>query len=348
VSQFGLWTIFSVVVLILLAVDLGVLNRKVHVISLKEAARWTVVVVVTALAFNAWIFYEQGSQKGFEFLTGYVLELALSVDNVFVFLLILSYFNVPTQYHHRVLIWGIIGALILRGAAIAAGAILISTFHWITYVFGAFLVITGIRMAFHDEQDIEPESNPVLKLIRRFVPISGSYDGSKFFTKGADATGRVIWMATPLFVVLVMLDVTDLVFAVDSIPAIFGVTLDPYIVFTSNVFAICGLRSMYFLLAGIIDKFHFLKLGLAMVLTFVGVKMLLVFFHIELGVVLSLSVVSACLGISVVASMLFPEKAKEHTPVEPDTPEFDMGAAQREQEEAEEREESELDGRPRS
>jgi len=298
-----------------MAVDLGLLNRQAHVISLKEAARWTVVVVLVALAFNGWIFYERGSQSGFEFLAGYVLELALSVDNVFVFILILSYFRVPTAYHHRVLIWGIIGALILRGGAIAAGAILISSFHWITYVFGAFLVVTGVRMAFHDEQDIEPESNPVLKLIRRFMPISPSYDGSKFFTKQVIA-GTAKDLATPLFVVLIMLDVTDLVFAVDSIPAVFGVTLDPFIVFTSNVFAICGLRSMYFLLAGIVDKFHFLKLGLALVLTFAGVKMLLVFFHIEIGVVPSLGVVTSALAVSVVASMLLKKKDKHHSPVE--------------------------------
>jgi tellurite resistance protein TerC len=315
-TQLGLWIVFGILIFGMLAVDLGVLNRKAHVVSVREAAKWTGVVVTLAAAFNYWLFHERGSEAGLEFLTGYLVELALSVDNVFVFILIFSYFRVPPAYHHRVLFWGIFGALVMRGAMITVGALLIERFHWITYVFGAFLVLTGIRMATHDDVDIEPESNPVLKLIRRFVPISSSYEGQKFFTTRTDALGRVTRVATPLFVVLIMVETTDLVFAVDSIPAIFGITTDPFIVFTSNVFAIMGLRSMYFLLAGVIDKFHYLKLGLSVVLTFVGVKMLLVFFHIEVPIALSLGLVAGILVTSVIASLLFPQEAAAHSPIQ--------------------------------
>jgi tellurite resistance protein TerC len=313
-SQLGLWMAFSSIILGMLAVDLGLLNRKAHAIGLREAGTWSGVVVLVAMLFNGWLYLKRGSQAALEFLSGYIVELALSVDNVFVFIMIFSYFRVPAAYHHRVLLWGIFGALLMRGAMITAGALLIERFHWITYVFGAFLVLTGIRMATHDEVEIEPESNPVLRLIRRFVPISATYDGQKFFTSHKDALGRIRMVATPLFVVLVMVETTDLVFAVDSIPAIFGITLDPFIVFTSNVFAILGLRSMYFLLAGVIDKFHYLKLGLSLVLTFVGIKMLLVFFHLHIPIQWSLGMVVLLLGGSVAASLLFPHK--EATPVE--------------------------------
>jgi tellurite resistance protein TerC len=316
-TQVGLWLGFGAIILAMLTVDLGLLNRKAHQISLKEAAIWSAVVVFVAGLFNAWLFLERGSQAGLEFLSGYIVELALSVDNVFVFILIFSYFRVPPAYHHRVLFWGIFGAFVMRGAMIAAGALLIERFHWITYVFGAFLVLTGVRMATHEELDIQPEANPVLKLIRRFVPISASYDGQKFFTSRKDALGRVLWAATPLFVVLVVVDVFDLVFAVDSIPATFGITQVPFIVFTSNVFAILGLRSMYFLLAGIMDKFHYLKLGLSLVLTFVGAKMLLVFFHIEIPIQISLGVVVLTLAGFMVASLLFPQRAAEHVSASP-------------------------------
>ena len=315
-TQMGLWIGFGAIILAMLAIDLGLLNRKAHAVGLKEAATWSAVVVSVAALFNVWLFMERGHEAGLQFLSGYIVELALSVDNVFVFILIFSYFRVPPAYHHRVLFWGIFGALVMRGAMITAGALLIERFHWITYVFGAFLVLTGIRMAMHDDVDIEPESNPVLRLIRRFVPISASYEGQKFFTSRKDALGRVRLVATPLFVVLVMVETTDLVFAVDSIPAIFGITLDPFIVFTSNVFAILGLRSMYFLLAGVIDKFHYLKLGLSLVLTFVGIKMLLVFFHIEIPIQYSLGMVCLLLGGSVVASLIFPQKGAAHAPVD--------------------------------
>ena len=302
-----LWIGFGVFIAVMLAVDLGVINKKAHVVTVKEALRWTLVVVTMAGIFNAWIFYARGPQAGLEFLTGYVIELALSVDNIFVFILIFSYFRVPPAFQHRVLFWGIFGALLMRGAMIAAGWVLLERFHWIIYVFGAFLVFTGIRMATQDDIEIEPESNPVLGLVRRFMPVTRGYMGQRFFAK-VEIDNKARWAATPLFIVLVMVETTDLVFAVDSIPAIFAITRDPFLVFTSNVFAILGLRSMYFLLAGIIEKFHFLKLGLAVVLTFVGVKMLITYFGLHIPIGISLGVVFAVLALSVVASLIFPKK----------------------------------------
>ena len=313
-NQTWLWIAFNVFVLGMLAVDLGVFNRKAHVIHWKEAARWTLLVVIMAAIFNAGIFQVRGHQAGLEFLTGYLIELALSVDNIFVFILIFTYFRVPAQYQHRVLFWGIFGALIMRGVMIGAGAFLIERFDWVIYVFGAFLVFTGIRMAMQDETDIEPEANPVLKLVRRLVPVSPSYDGQSFFTRMM-VGGVTRRAATPLFIVLVLVETTDLIFAVDSIPAIFAVTADPFLVYTSNVFAILGLRSMYFLLAGIIDKFHFLKLGLSVVLVFVGVKMLITYWHYHIPIGISLAVVGGVLAAAVVLSLLFPKAAELHSPV---------------------------------
>jgi tellurite resistance protein TerC len=312
-SSLWAWIGFTVFIVAMLAIDLGVLNRKAHVIRLREAGIFTALVVACAGVFNGWIFVAEGSQAGLEFLTGYLIELALSVDNIFVFILVFSYFQVPAQFQHRVLFWGIIGALAMRGGMIAAGWLLVERFHWIIYIFGAFLVYTGIRMATHDEVDIKIEANPVLRLIRRFMPVSPSYDGQRFFTK-LTVADRARWFATPLFVVLVMVDVVDLIFAVDSIPAIFAVTADPFIIFTSNVFAILGLRSMYFLLAGIIEKFHYLKLGLATVLTFVGVKMLITYFEMEIPIGISLAVVGGVLALSVIASVVFPKKGEAPSP----------------------------------
>jgi tellurite resistance protein TerC len=311
-NQTWLWIAFNVFVLGMLAVDLGVFNRKAHIITIKEALRWTVIVVIVAALFCGGIFRYKGHQAGLEFMTGYLIELALSVDNIFVFILIFSYFKVPAKYQHRVLFWGVFGALVMRGVMVGAGAYLIDRFHWIIYVFGAFLVFTGIRMALQEEMDIEPEANPVLKIIRRILPISPSYEGQSFFTKLLIG-GHTRRAATPLFVVLVLVETTDLVFAVDSIPAIFAVTKDPFLVYTSNVFAILGLRSMYFLLAGVIDKFHFLKLGLSAVLVFVGVKMLITFFHVEIPIMISLLVVALVLGASVALSLIFPKAAEEGT-----------------------------------
>ena len=309
-NQTWLWIAFNIFVLGMLAVDLGVFNRKAHVISIREAGRFTLFVVVMAAIFNAGIFQFRGQQAGLEFLVGYLVELALSVDNIFVFILIFSYFRVPREYQHRVLFWGIFGALIMRGVMIAAGAYLIEQFHWIIYVFGAFLIFTGIRMAMQDESDIEPEANPVLKLVRRILPVSPAYEGQKFFTKLL-IDGRSVRAATPLFIVLVLVETTDLIFAVDSIPAIFGVTRDPFLVYTSNVFAILGLRSMYFLLANVIEKFHLLKLGLSIVLIFVGVKMVVTIFHIEIPIGISLAVVAGVLIGAVILSLIFPKQAEE-------------------------------------
>jgi len=304
-AETWLWVGFGAFIAGMLAVDLGVLNRKAHVISVPEAARWTGVVVTMAALFNAWVFRERGSEAGLQFLTGYLIELALSVDNIFVFILIFSYFRVPPQYQHRVLFWGILGALIMRGAMIGAGVVLIRQFHWVIYVFGAFLVLTGIRMAKPDDIEVEPQANPVLRLLRRFLPVTPDYEGQHFFVRRIEGA-RTRLMATPLFVVLTVVETTDLVFAVDSIPAIFAITTDPFILFTSNVFAILGLRSMYFLLAGIIDRFRYLKLGVAVVLVFVGAKMLVGIIDVHVPVGLSLGVVALSLGISVVASLLSP------------------------------------------
>ena len=312
---------FNLLVIALLAVDLGLLNRKAHVIRVREAGMWAGLTVVLAMAFAALMWMELlpvqgvgGQSDALEFLTGYLIELALSVDNIFVFVLIFAYFRVPPQYQHRVLFWGVLGALVMRGVMIGAGALLIARFHWIIYVFGAFLVYTGIKMATQDELDIEPESNPALKFIRRFIPVTPGYHGQHFFIK--ETVGdRVRRFATPLFVVLVLVETTDLIFAVDSIPAIFAVTRDPFLVYTSNVFAILCLRSLYFLLAGVIDRFHYLKLGLSVVLIFIGMKMLATWVHFEIPTAVSLLVVALVLGGSVVLSLMFPRQAEEQSPV---------------------------------
>ena len=304
-----LWVGFAAFILVMLAVDLGIINRKARVVSLKEAVRWTAVVVACAAAFDAWIFFARGPTAGLQFVTGYVIELALSVDNVFVFILIFSYFRVPAAMQHRVLFWGILGALFMRGAMIGAGSLMIARFHWIIYLFGAFLVFTGLRMASQEDIDIEPENNPILRLIRRVVPVTNSYVGQRFFVR-EELEGRVRWAVTPLLIVLVVVETTDIVFAVDSIPAVFAITTNSFLVFTSNVFAILGLRSMYFLLARVIDKFHFLKIGLAVMLTFVGAKMLLSFYH-EIPIGASLGVVAAVLATSVIVSLIFPKPAAE-------------------------------------
>ena len=309
------WIAFNAFILAMLALDLGVFHRNAHTVSVKEAAIWTTVWVSLSLIFNYGIYHFMGPAAGLEFLTGYLIEKALSVDNIFVFVLIFSYFRVPPQYQHRILFWGILGALVMRGAMIGAGAYLIANFHWVVYIFGAFLVYTGIRMATQKERDIEPEANPILRLIRRFIPIAPQYDGQKFFTTASGPRGNARRVATPLFVVLILVETTDLIFAVDSIPAIFAVTQDPFLVYTSNVFAILGLRALYFLLAGVIEKFHYLKLGLAVVLVFVGAKMLLVdVIHVDTAI--SLGVIAFVLACSIGLSLLFPKAVEEETPVD--------------------------------
>lgn len=296
-TSLWLWAGFNLFVLGMLALDLGVFHRKAHAVSIREATVWSLVWVALALTFNAGIWMFAGSGKAVEFFTGYLIEKSLSVDNIFVFALIFNYFAVPARVQHRVLFWGVLGALVLRAAFILTGAALLAAFHWIIYIFGAFLILTGLRMALHRDEEIHPEKNPLLRLVRRLIPVTGDYRGDRFFVR---EEGRR--MATPLLLVLVLVESTDVVFAVDSIPAIFAVTLDPFIVYTSNVFAILGLRSLYFVLAGVMQKFVYLKLGLSAVLVFVGVKMVLADVY-EIPSLVSLAVVAALLTISVVASL---------------------------------------------
>ena len=308
-DQLWLWLGFNVFVLAMLAVDLGVFHRRAHEVSLKEAAAWSAVWISLALCFAYGIYHFRGPQPGLEFLTGYLIEKALSVDNIFVFVLVFSYFNVPSRYQHRVLFWGILGALVMRGTMIAAGAALIHRFHWVIYLFGGFLIVTGIRMATHPMHAIAPEANPIIRLVRRLVPVTDQYHGQSFFIHERIG-GRLRRVATPLFVVLVLVETTDLIFALDSIPAIFAVTTDPFLVYTSNVFAILGLRALYFLLAGVIHRFHYLRLGLSAVLVFVGVKMVLAdVYHVPIG--LSLGIIALMLAASVAASLLFPKRFAE-------------------------------------
>jgi tellurite resistance protein TerC len=306
-SQVFLWVVFNIFVLGILAVDLLVLHRKAHTVSLREALAWSCVWVSLALAFGVGIYFFQGGEKALEFLTGYVIEWSLSVDNLFVFLVIFSYFAVPPIYQHRVLFWGILGALVLRAVFIATGAALLANFHWMIYVFGGFLIFTGIKLLFVGEEKIEPEKNPAVRLVRRFMKITPDYHGQRFFIR---IDGK-LW-ATPLFLVLVVVETTDVIFAVDSIPAIFAITLDPFIVYTSNVFAILGLRALFFLLAGVMEMFRYLRVGLAFVLCFVGLKMLIAeFYKIPIGI--SLGVVGGILLISILASML-KQRQEERAP----------------------------------
>jgi tellurite resistance protein TerC len=300
------WVGFNVAVLAILALDLGVLHRRAQKVSLREAATWSAVWVGLSLCFCLAIYLTMGKQSGLEFLTGYLIEYALSIDNIFVFVLIFSYFEVPEKYQHRVLFWGIIGALVLRGVMIVAGSALVTRFSWTLYIFGAFLVFTGIRMALQkDEAAYNPEHDPVLRLSRRIIPVSSEYEGEKFFTRLPSPSGGTRLAATPLFIVLLIVDTTDVIFATDSIPAIFAVTRDPFIVYTSNICAVLGLRALYFLLASVVDKFVYLKLGLSLVLIFIGLKMLLEhFIHISIGV--SLGIVGAVLGTSIWASVKWP------------------------------------------
>ncbi len=300
------WIGFNVTVLAILALDLGVLHRRSEKVSLKEAATWSAVWVALSLCFAFAVYRTMGRESGFEFLTGYLIEYALSVDNIFVFVLIFSYFNVPEKYQHRVLFWGIIGALALRGVMIVAGSALVTRFAWTLYIFGAFLVFTGLRMALQkDGAAYNPERDPVLRLSRKLIPITATYRGDKFFVHEPDTAGKQRYSATPLFIVLLIVDTTDIIFATDSIPAIFAVTRDPFIVYTSNICAVLGLRAMYFLLAGVVDKFIYLKLGLSIVLIFIGAKMLAEPF-LHLPIVASLGVVAAVLGASILASVKLP------------------------------------------
>ena len=302
-----LWIGFNLFVLAMLALDLGIFHRKSHTVSGKEALTWSLVWILLSLVFNAVIYFfwdrmmpessYSNREAALAFFTGYLIEKSLSVDNIFVFILIFSFFAVPAKYQHRVLFWGILGALIMRGTLIAVGAALLKEFEWIIYLFGAFLIFTGIRMALHQEEEIHPDQNPVVKFFRKMMPVTENFEKDKFFVRRA---GRLL--ATPLFLTLLIIESTDLVFAVDSIPAIFAVTREPFLVYTSNVFAILGLRALYFLLANVMDKFQYLKLGLSAVLTFIGGKMVIMdLYHIPVG--LSLVVVASILTISILASL---------------------------------------------
>jgi tellurite resistance protein TerC len=296
---------FVAIVFVLLAIDLGVFHRKAHAVQFKEALGWSIAWIVVSGLFGSWVYWQFGRKAGLEFFTGYLVEYALSVDNIFVFILIFSYFAVPPKLHHRVLFWGILGALIMRGGFIFAGAGLIHRFHWIIYIFGAFLVFTGIKiLQQRGETHVEPERNPVVRLFQRMIPLVPGYGRGQFLIK---ESGR--WKATTLLLVLVTVETTDVVFALDSIPAIFGITTDWFIVFTSNICAILGLRSMYFLLAAVVDRFVYLGTGLGIVLSFIGLKMLLGDLY-PIRIEYSLLIVAAILAGSVVLSLLWPGKRR--------------------------------------
>jgi tellurite resistance protein TerC len=309
-SSTWLWIGFAALILFMLSLDLGLFNRKAHTVHYREAAIWSGVWITLAAAFAGVVFWSQGGTSGLEFVTGYVIELTLSIDNLFVFILIFSYFKVPARFQHRVLFWGLLGALVFRLTMIFLGATLITHFQWILYIFGAFLIYTGLNMLREEDQDIQPEKSWGVRLVTRYVPISRNYDEAKFFTH---VDGRKV--GTLLLLVLVIVEITDVVFAVDSIPAIFAVTTNTFIVYTSNVFAILGLRSMYFLLAGVLEKFHYLRVGLAIVLTFIGVKMLIVIAHVEIPIHISLAVVVVVLLVSVAASLIWPKLVVRATKV---------------------------------
>jgi tellurite resistance protein TerC len=296
------WVIFVAAVVFLLALDMLVFQRKAHAVGVREAFFWSTLWVAVSVGFGSWVYFTFGAAKGLEFFTGYLIEYALSVDNIFVFILIFSYFAVPPNLHHKVLFWGILGALIMRAIFILVGAVLIAAFHWIIYVFGAFLVFTGIKIIGKGDTELEPQHNPVVRLFRRMVPMTSDYASEKFFVRHSKGI-----MATPLMLVLITVETTDLVFATDSIPAIFGITSDPFIVYTSNMCAVLGLRSMYFLLAAVIDRFVYLGTGLGIVLAFIGTKMLISGIY-PITVKLSLIVVAAVLACSVVVSLLWPPK----------------------------------------
>jgi tellurite resistance protein TerC len=297
------WILFNLFVVVMLALDLGVFNRRAHTVRFREAMGWSAMWVALALSFAVVVYFWHGKKESLEFVTGYVIELSLSIDNLFVFLVLFRYFRVPTELQHRVLFWGILGALVMRGAFIFAGVGLIRRFEWITYVFGVLLVYSGWKLLRQGEREIDPGKNPVLRLFRRWMPVTENYEAGRFWVR------RERLYATPLLVVLLMVETTDVLFAVDSIPAILAITLNAFIVYTSNVFAILGLRSMYFALAGVMDLFQYLHYGLSVVLMFIGVKMLAShYYRIPTGI--ALGVVVGVLTISIVLSLILPKNAK--------------------------------------
>jgi len=298
------WIVFNVIILTMLVLDLGVFNKRAHKIAVKEALIWSAVWITLALAFNVFVLIQFGKTKALEFLTGYVIEYSLSVDNIFVFILIFSFFSVKAQYQHKILFWGILGALVMRAIFIFAGITLINRFHWIVIIFGGFLIYTGIRMLFQKEEiSVEPEKNRIVKLFRKFLPVTETLHGESLFVRQNKKL-----FATPLFLVLLVIESSDLIFAVDSIPAILAISQDTFIVYTSNIFAILGLRSLYFAVSGIMGFFRYLKVGLAIVLAFVGFKMLASYIHIEIPILLSLAIIISILVISILASIIIRKK----------------------------------------
>lgn len=302
IAEFYLWTGFIVFVFIMLALDLGVFHRKSHEVKIREALIWSAVWISLALIFNYGIFIFMGREKAIEFLTGYVIEKSLSIDNLFVFIMVFTYFNVDTKYQHKILFWGILGALLMRAIFIFAGVALISMFHWIIYVFGGFLIFTGVKMLFHKDEKLNPNKNPLVIIFKKFFPVTEEMHGSKFFVK---INARTV--ATPLFIVLLVIEFTDLIFAVDSIPAILAISNDTFIIFTSNVFAILGLRALYFALAGITKYFYYLKYGLSAILVFVGIKMIMAEFY-KIPIVYSLLCILGILIISILFSVIYPKR----------------------------------------
>ena len=301
------WVAFNAFVIVMLSLDLGVFHRKAHTVSIKEALLWSAVWITLALAFNTWVYFEMGWLKATEFFTGYVVEKSLSVDNLFIIAVLFTFFGVPAIYQHKILFWGIFGALVMRALMIAAGAALLTNFAWITYVFAGILFFTGIKMLVGTDEAIDFEKNITIRLLRKVMPLTKDFHGDKFFVKqGAK------WAATPMFAVLICVEFTDLIFAVDSIPAIFAITQDTFIVYTSNVFAILGLRSLYFALSGILPYFHFLKYGLGVILCFVGAKMALAHTTWKLDSMVSLGVITGILAITILASILHRRRELKH------------------------------------
>jgi tellurite resistance protein TerC len=304
----GWWIFFGVFILAMLALDLGVFNRKTHVIQMKEALLWTSFWVTLALLFGAGIYFFYGHGKAIEYVTAYLIEYSLSIDNLFVFMLIFRYFDVPRAYEHKALFWGILLALITRAVFIFAGVALISNFHWVMYIFGAFLIVTGIKMALNKQTEVHPDKNIAIRLLRYVMPVSKNFSGAKFFVREGG-----VRFATPMLAVLLALETTDILFAIDSIPAVLAISQDPFIVYTSNVFAILGLRSLFFAISGLMRLFHLLHYGLAAILSFVGVKMLIAdFFHVPVGI--SLLIIASILIASIISSVVWPEKGEGEVP----------------------------------
>lgn len=297
------WLAFSVMIFFLLALDIIVFNRKSHEIKLKEAILWSFFWITLALLFNIVVYIFYGHQSALQYFTAYIVEKSLSMDNLFVFLMIFNYFNVPARYQHKVLFWGIIGALVMRLLFIYAGITLITRFHWILYIFGVMLIYSGLQMIKEEEREIHPEKNPVLKLFRKFMPVTENYHGGRFFIKN-----KSVLYATPLFVVMIVIETSDIIFAVDSIPAVLAISNDTFIVYTSNIMAILGLRALFFALAGVMNIFEYLHYGLSLILIFIGSKMLLTFFHIEINIFISLGVIFSILALSILISVLCSKK----------------------------------------